>query len=470
MKKFISIFLCAALAFAACKPEVPDSGNEVIEYAGARASAELSSTDPVPAEGGTLKVTVHKSPAFTVSIPKTATDWLSCSQADSVLTFTAKANSIAVPRYARVSIIDSDLNISITSLDVVQAGTEKDVAPVVYKEFNAGPETVRVAAKNTSAIITVTAEDVPWTITSSNPAFTADPASGNSNATVTVSFPANTAKEELSAVLTVSTTSEEVRTKAYSITITQEAAKDDKEAVKPAPGTVLAEWYFATSQVDILGAHFSEAVTDELADAPGNGGVWVEPNVSGNGRLEYYNGIDKAAAGIVDKAHKRCKRAIGSYGEPVVYGTYKGDYILWTAYAENEAPLAAGTKLSLNFVLRPNNYLVMKYWLVEYLDGEEWKVAGTAKDADGFKYNVELTFAEGSGNQTNTVINPVVTLSKDTEAAIFRITATSNAGCMDGAPVTLISASHALRFAGEDCNANTPHYSVKEHPMIKVVE
>ena len=244
----------------------------------------------------------------------------------------------------------------------------------------------------------------------------------------------------------------------------------EKEAVKPAPGTVLAEWYFATSQVDALAAHFSEAVTDDLADAPGNGGLWVEPNVSGNGRLEYYNGIDKAAAGIVDKAHKRCKRAIGSYGEPVVYGTYKGDYILWTAYAENESPLAAGTKLSLYFVLRPNSFLIMKYWLVEYLDGDEWKVAGTAKEADGFKYNVELTFAEGSGNQTNTVINPVVTLSKDTEAAIFRITATSDAGCMDGAPVTLINASHALRFAGEDCNANTPHYSVKEHPMIKVVE
>lgn len=469
MKKYISLFLCAALALASCQNLTPEKIVPNEEYAGSRASVELSSADPIPAEGGTITAKVHRSPAFEVSLPKTA-DWVTISQSDSTLSITAKANPSAVVRHAHVSIIDKELQISVTSFDVVQAGTDKDEKPITYKGFSAGPETVSVAAKETSAIITVTAEDVPWTITSSNPAFTADPASGNSNASVTISFPANTTKEEVSTVITVSTTSEEVRTQAFTITITQEAAKDEKEAVKPAPGTVLAEWYFATSQVDALAAHFSEAVTDDLADAPGNGGVWVEPNVSGNGRLEYYNGIDKAAAGIVDKAHKRCKRAIGSYGEPVVYGTYKGDYILWTAYAENESPLAAGTKLSLYFVLRPNNFLVMKYWLVEYLDGNEWKVAGTAKEADGFKYNVELTYAEGSGNQTNTVINPVVTLSKDTEAAIFRITATSDAGCMDGAPVTLINASHALRFAGEDCNANTPQYSVKEHPMIKVVE
>ena len=469
MKKYISIFLCAALALAACTPAI-NPENEVTEYAGSRASVELSTTDRIPAEGGTLTAFVHRSPAFTVSVPKTA-DWLSVSQADSTVTVSVKANTSAVARAAHLSIIDKELNISVTSFDVVQEGSEKDVEPIKYKDFSAGPEAVNVAAKETSAVVSVTADEaVEWTITSSNAAFVPDPASGNGSATVTVSFPANTEKAEVSATLTVSTASTEVRNNSYTITITQEAAKDEKEAVKPAPGTVLAEWYFATSQVDILAAHFNEATADDLADAPGNGGVWVEPNVSGKGRLEYYNGIDKAAAGILDAAHKRCKRSIGSYGEPVVYGTYKDDYILWTAYTENDAPLAAGTKLSLYFVLRPNNFFVMKYWLVEYLDGDEWKVAGTAKEGDGFKYNVELTYADGSGNQTNTVINPVVTLSKDTEAAIFRITATSNAGCMDGAPVTLINKSHALRFAGEDCNANTPHYSVKEHPMIKVVE
>ena len=112
----------------------------------------------------------------------------------------------------------------------------------------------------------------------------------------------------------------------------------------------------------------------------------------------------------------------------------------------------------------------MKYWLVEYLDGSEWKVAGTTKDGDGFKYNVELFYASESGKQTNTTIEPTVTLTSDTPCAKFRITAVANNNSESGNPVTLIDASGALRFAGEDCNEKTPHYSVKEHPIIDVVE
>ena len=466
MKKYLSILACAIMAFA-CNPKVnPD--DEAKEYAGSRASVELSTSERLPAEGATLTAVVHRSPAFTVSVPKTA-DWLSCSVADSVVTVNVKANTSAVARAARLSVIDKEMDISITSFDVVQNGSDKDVEPVVYKDFSAGPETIAVAAKETSAVVSVSADDsVEWTVTSDNEAFVPEPASGKGSATVTVKFPANTAKAEVKANVTVSTASTEVRTSSYVIAITQEAAKDVKEAVKPAPGTVLAEWYFCIAQADVLAAHFAEAVTDELADAPGNGGCYVEPNVSGKGRLEYYNGIDKAAAGVVDKAHKRCKRAVGSYGEPCVYGTYKDDWILWSAYTESEAPIAAGTKLMLQFTLRPNSVGVMKYWLIEYLDGDEWKAALPVKDGDGFKYNVELFWE--TGNQTNTNINPTVTLSKDTEGAIFRMTAVSDCTAGEGTPVGVISASHALRFAGEDCNANTPHYSVKEHPMIKVVE
>ena len=468
MKKYISLFLCAAFAFAACQSLNPDKIVPTEEYAGSRASVELSTADPLPAEGGTLKATVHRSPAFEASLPKTA-DWITCSQADSVLTLTVKANPSAVTRHAHVSIIDKELKISVTSFDIVQAGNEKEVEPIKYKDFSAGPESIAVGAKETSAVFTITAEEVPWTITSDNPSFVPDPASGSGNATVTVSFPANTKKEEVKAVLTVATTATDVREQSFTVTITQEPGSDEKPAEKPAPGTVLAEWYFCIAQTDILALHFNEAVKDELADAPGNGGCYVEPNVSGKGRLEYYNGCDKAATGVVDQAHKRCKRAVGTYGEPCAYGTYKDDYILWTAYTESGAPIAAGTKLHLFFALRPNKAFIMKYWLIEYLDGEEWKPALTVKDGDGFKYNVELFYASGQGNETNTFIEPTVTLSKDTEAAKFRMTATSNIGA-DGTAVTVISAAGALRFSGEDCNANTPEYSVTRHPIIDVVQ
>lgn len=467
MKKYISIFLCAALALAACTPIKP-SDQPTDEYLGNKARVELSTSERIPAEGGTLVATVRRSPAFEISIPKTA-EWLSCSQADSVITVKVSANTSAVARYARIGVIDKELQISVTSFEVIQNGSEKDVEPVKYKAFSAGPENIYVAGKETSAIISVTAEDVEWTVTSDNPAFVPDPTSGSGNATINVSFPANTTKTEVKATITVSTTSTEVRNNSYAIAITQEAGADVKPAVKPTPGTVLAEWYFCKAQTDALAAHFSEAVGDELADAPGNGGCYVEPNVSGKGRLEYYNGCDKAAAGVVDQAHKRCKRAIGSYGEPCPYGTYKDDYILWTAYTESEAPIAAGTKLHLFFALRPNKGFIMKYWLIEYLDGDEWKPALETKDGDGFKYNIELFYASGAGNETNTFIEPTVTLSKDTEAAMFRITAVSNVGA-DGATVEVITAAGALRFSGEDCNANTPEYSVKKHPVIDVVE
>lgn len=467
MKKYISLFLCAALAFAACTPEGPNS-QPTDDYLGNKARVELSTSDRIPAEGGTLVATVRRSPKFDISVPKT-TDWLSCSQADSVITVTVQANTSAVARYARIGVIDKELQISVTSFEVIQEGSEKDVEPVKYKAFSAGPEAVEVAAKETSAVISVTAEDIEWSISSSNADFKPDPASGKGNATVNVSFPANTTKEEVVATLTVSTTSDEVRTKSFDIVITQAAAADEKPAVKPAPGTVLAEWYFCKAQSDALAAHFSEAVSDELADAPGNGGCYVEPNVSGKGRLEYYNGCDKAAAGVVDQPHKRCKRAVGTYGEPCPYGTYKDDYILWTAYTDTEAPLAAGTKLHLFFALRPNKGFIMKYWLIEYLDGDEWKPALETKDGNGFKYNVELFYASGAGNETNTFIEPTVTLSKDTDAAVFRMTAVSNMGA-DGAVVEVITAAGALRFSGEDCNANTPEYSVKRHPVIDVVE
>ena len=104
MKKYISIFLCAALTLAACTPAI-NPENEVSEYAGSRASVELSTSERLPAEGATLTAVVHRSPAFTVSVPKTA-DWLSCSVADSVVTVNVKANTSAVARAARLSVIE----------------------------------------------------------------------------------------------------------------------------------------------------------------------------------------------------------------------------------------------------------------------------------------------------------------------------------------------------------------------------
>lgn len=458
MKKFISIFLCAALAFAACGPVVPDNGNEVVEYAGNKVKVNKSSEEPISSDGGTLTVTVSDCPDFTASLPKTAS-WLNCTQSGNTLTFSAGANTSAVVRYAHVSIIDKELNISITSFDVLQAGTDKEVA---RKNLRVSTEKIEAKAEDTSVQFSITS-DAAWTVTSSNPAFVPSPASGEGNATVTVSFPANTETSEVTAAITVSTTDEAVSIKEISVNIIQAAAKGGT-AIKPAAGTVLAEWEFDTPQTEALRTGgFEQSSSSPEVDAPGNmGGAYVPSNVSGNGKLEFYNGIDKSTV----KTKTCVKRAIGTRGEPVIYGTWEGDWFTWTA--ELDAPLAAGTKFQLNFALRPNTASVMKYWKCEYLDGDQWVELDTIE----LEFHSDAAGTPEDPKQINKFIVETATLTKDTPYAQFRFTCTQNAQCGDGSPLDVLSSNHVLRFAGKwsDASDENKYLQVHDNPKIVVVE
>lgn len=457
MKKYISIFLCAALTLAACTPAI-NPENEVSEYAGSRASVELSTTDRIPAEGGTLTATVHRSPAFTVSAPKTA-DWLSCAVADSVVTVTVKANQSAVARAARVSVIDKELNISVTSFEVVQNGTEKDI---VRKNLQVSTQSIIAKAEDTSASFSITS-DVAWTVSSSNPAFVPSPASGEGNGKVTVTFPANAKTEEVTAEITVSTTDEGVMAKDLVVTIKQEAAVPDNPAVKPAPGTVLAEWEFETAQSEALRAGGFEKVSLEDDNLPGNvGNPYVPSQVSGKGKIEYYNGSDKSAYST-----KKHKRRIGSRGEPCIYGSWKDDYFTWTAPAENDAPLAAGTKIQLNFALRPNAAGVMRDWKCEVLDGENWKELEAVK----LEFHPSAAGTAADPKQVNAIIVRSATLTKDTPYACFRFTCTSQFNSA-GEELSELVKGDALRFAGKylEATEEDSYLQVPENPKIMVVE
>ena len=443
------------MAFA-CGPNVnPDI--TVSDYAGSRASVELSTTERIPAEGGTLKATVHRSPAFNVSVPKTA-DWLSCAVADSVVNVTVKANSSAVARAARVSIIDKELNISITSFEVVQSGTEKDV---VRKNLQVSTQNIIAKAADTSASFSITS-DVAWTVSSSNPAFVPDPAAGEGDASVKVTFPANTATEPVSVVITVSTTDEGVVTKDLQITINQEAAMADNPAVKPAPGTVLAEWEFETQQVEALKAGGIEGVSAEDDNAVGNGGnPYVPSNISGKGKIEYYNGTDKSAVST-----KKPKRRIGERGEFVVYCSWEGDYFTWTA--EPEAPLAAGTKIQVNFALRPSHEDTPKYWKCEVLDGDKWVELSTIS----LDFHKDAAGTADDPKQINCFIKESYALTADTPLAQFKFTCTKNARCYDEAPVAALSSKYVLRFAGKwlEASDDNKYLQVPENPKIMVIE
>ena len=457
MKKFISIFLCAALAFAACGPVVPDNGNEPEEYAGNRVKVSKSSEESIPADGGSLTVTLSDCPDFTASLPKTAT-WLNCSQSGNTLTFSASANTSSALRYANVSIIDKELNIAITNFDVIQAGTAKEI---VRKSFQVSTQSLLAKADDTSASFTVSTE-VAWTVSSSNPAFVPSPSSGEGNGTVTVSFPVNSVPEEVTAVITVSTTDEAVVNKELMVTIKQEAGKPNNPAVKPAPGTVLAEWEFDTPQVDALKAGGIESVSLDDDNAPGNvGNPYIPSNVSGKGKLEYFNGSDKSSVST-----KKPKRRIGERGELAVYCSWEGDWFTWTA--ETDAPLAAGTKFQLNFVLRPSHEDTPKYWKCEYLDGDKWVELETIS----LEFHKDAAGTAEDPKQINTFIKETATLTADTPYAQFRFTCTQNARCYDGAPVPALTSKYVLRFAGKwsDATDENKYLQVPENPKIVVVE
>lgn len=456
MKKYLYILACALVAFACNNNVNPDI--VVSDYAGSKASVELSTTDRLPAEGGTLKAIVHRSPEFTISVPKLA-DWITCSVADSTVTVNVKANSSAVARAARLSVIDKELQISITSFEVVQLGTEKDVE---RKNLQVSTQSILAKANDTSASFNITS-DVAWTVSSSNPAFVPSPASGEGNGKITVSFPANTATEEVTADITVSTTDEGVITKDLVVTIKQEAAVAENPAVKPAPGTVLAEWEFETAQSEALRAGGIEKVSLDDDNLPGNvGNPYVPSLISGKGKIEYYNGIDKSAYST-----KKHKRRIGTRGELCIYGSWKDDYFTWTAPTENDAPLAAGTKIQLNFALRPNAAGVMRDWKCEVLDGEDWKELEAVK----LEFHPNAAGNAADPKQVNTIIIRSATLTKDTPYACFRFTCTSQFNSADQELSELVKGD-ALRFAGKylEATEEDSYLQVPENPKIMVVE
>lgn len=339
------------------------------------------------------------------------------------------------------------------------------------KAFSVSPLSISVEADATTASITVTSE-VDWKASSDNAAVALSPSSGKGNGTIVLSFNANTSEQEVKANITVSTEDKDAESKSYTVPFTQ-AGIEVIPAVKPAPGTVLAEWYFTTTESENLRkGDFEQNAKDKTgpAYAMGNSGdAYVPSNVSGNGKLEYYNGVNKADTQVTLENKTCVKRCIGNRGEPCIYGTWVGDYFIWSATLANKAPIAAGTKIHLFFALRPNNENVMKYWKCEYLDGTEWKETKTYE----LKYDASGAGTVESPKQINELINETITLTADTPSVQFRFTCTQNANCSEGKAIGPLDANYVLRFAGEWPEAGDDYQNslkVTKHPIIEVVE
>lgn len=211
MKRYIYLLAVAALAVFGCTVTGPEE--EAQEYAGNRVKVTLN--DNIPVTGGSVKATVQSEIPFTVSIPEAAT-WLTAQATDTEITFTAAANESAEMRYASVALIDAEKGFAITRFDVCQDG----VGMAERKPFEVSTKEINVEAAVTTATFDITTE-VAWTITSSNEAFVASPASGEGNATVTVTFPANEGVDAVVAELSVAAQDPLARPKSHTVVITQ---------------------------------------------------------------------------------------------------------------------------------------------------------------------------------------------------------------------------------------------------------
>lgn len=242
MKRYIYLLTLAALAAFGCTVTGPE-GFGVGDYAGNK--VKVTAPEAIPAQGGTVtavvKTTEDADVPFTVSVPKAAT-WLKVgditeerveTEVEKVVDeeivvetvveiirtvrFTAStANESAEMRYASVGLIDTEKNIAITRFDVRQDG----VGMAERKPFAVNNKEIEVEASATSATFSIETE-VAWTVTSSNENFVVDPAAGEGNATVTVTFPANEGADAVVAELTVAATDPLARPKSHTVVITQ---------------------------------------------------------------------------------------------------------------------------------------------------------------------------------------------------------------------------------------------------------
>ena len=239
MKRYIYLLAVAALAVFGCTVTGPEE--EAQEYAGNRVKVTLN--DNIPVTGGSVKATVQSEIPFTVSIPEAAT-WLTAQATDTEITFTAAANESAEMRYASVALIDAEKGFAITRFDVCQDG----VGMAERKPFEVSTKEINVEAAVTTATFDITTE-VAWTITSSNEAFVASPASGEGNATVTVTFPANEGVDAVVAELSVVAQDPLARPKSHTVVITQASAVKNFTAA-PVKAALVHTDQYATINVE----------------------------------------------------------------------------------------------------------------------------------------------------------------------------------------------------------------------------
>lgn len=260
-------------------------------------------------------------------------------------------------------------------------------------------------------------------------------------------------------------------------------------------GQQLARWVFSAADAGKEGAYgYTFGGEPTLKDGAfngnaylykpeaGDGGQYIAANWNGNGKITYVQ-IDKTGMeGNTNAGHD-----VGSTGHVIVKGPWTGDYWLFTANSASELP--ANTKIHAKYIFR-SSASGPGYFVVEYLDGSEWKPCplqvdkGVNKKSDGtvlgddvqftfaepqeitlgsdtFKYNARSR-ADGSSNTTvETVFN--LTVPTSTVQIRARVAATNRAD--SGAALSKLNGG-TTRIAGSPVNAN----GVFSSPIIEIAQ
>ena len=192
-------------------------------------------------------------------------------------------------------------------------------------------------------------------------------------------------------------------------TINVIAAKFDDKGAAAGTGSLPVEWYIGVKGDNNI--NFSETF-------PKSGTIAATKN---EGEIKYVYDL----TGNNDK--NKFKLDVES-GNPRCTGPWPGDY--WD-FATN-ASAKAGETVEISFETR-TSATGHKYWRLEYLDGTEWKVAGTALKTSEPGSEIVYTHIMNADGKTNVFVDTQVTYENATSMIEFRFVCAANWQAKGGA-------------------------------------
>ena len=211
---------------------------------------------------------------------------------------------------------------------------------------------------------------------------------------------------------------------------------DNIKVAKPKP-TVLAAWDLSSEGMASYADTWGGVDPGTYSKDAGDGGLYVAANAGGNGKLTYVQ-IDKNEIDVDGKARRICSKT----GEPYVEGQWVGDS--WNLTAE--AAIPAGSLVGASFASRASG-TGLKYWIVEYLDGDTWKPALPTRNVE--INGVSITYNVEHMNTDNFLINFAVSTTADMSVFHIRETCLSNIKARDGEPLEAPNGG-TIRIKGDE--------------------